>query len=69
MVNISDLDKYYVTYNDVEFTDFSVDINSNSSYNFSFLDLENSWKEFSAGDKGLQIIHGGESCDVDGNCD
>ena len=31
--------------------------------------LENSWKEFSAGDKGLQIIHGGESCDVDGNCD
>jgi hypothetical protein len=44
MVNISDLDKYYVTYNDVEFTDFYVDINSNSSYNFSFLDLENSWK-------------------------
>ena len=31
--------------------------------------LESSWKEFSAGDKGLQIIHGGESCDVDGNCD
>ena len=31
--------------------------------------LENPWKEFSAGDKGLQIIHGGESCDVDGNCD
>ncbi len=31
--------------------------------------LENSWKEFSTGDKGLQIIHGGESCDVDGNCD
>ena len=28
--------------------------------------LENSWKEFSAGDKGLQIIHGGESCDVEG---
>ncbi|WHF51651.1 DsbA family oxidoreductase [Chryseobacterium gotjawalense] len=31
--------------------------------------LENSWKEFSAGDKGLQIIYGGESCDIDGNCD
>lgn len=31
--------------------------------------LESSWKEFSAGDKGLQIIHSGESCDVDGNCD
>ena len=31
--------------------------------------LESSWKEFSAGDKGLQIIHTGDSCDVDGNCD
>lgn len=31
--------------------------------------LEKAWTEFSAGDKGFQIIHGGESCDVDGNCD
>lgn len=31
--------------------------------------LEKSWEEFSAGDKGLQIISRGESCDVDGNCD
>lgn len=31
--------------------------------------LESSWKEFSAGDKGLQIIYSGESCDIDGNCD
>ncbi len=30
--------------------------------------LEKSYEEFSAGDKGLQIIEG-ESCDVDGNCD
>lgn len=44
MVNISDLNKYYAVYSDVEFTDFYVDINSNSSYNFSFVDLENSWK-------------------------
>lgn len=44
MVGISDLNKYYATYSDVEFTDFYVDINSTSSYNFSFVDLENSWK-------------------------
>ncbi len=31
--------------------------------------LEKSWKEFSDGDKGLKILHGGESCDTDGNCD
>nr|WP_027376521.1 DsbA family oxidoreductase [Kaistella palustris] len=31
--------------------------------------LEKSWQEFSAGDKGLKIIHSGDSCDVDGNCD
>lgn len=31
--------------------------------------LEKSWEEFSAGDQGLKIIHSGESCDVDGNCD
>ena len=31
--------------------------------------LEKSWEEFSKGDQGLKIIHGGESCDVDGNCD
>lgn len=31
--------------------------------------LEKSWQEFSAGDQGLQIIHKGESCDTDGNCD
>lgn len=29
--------------------------------------LEKSWEEFSAGDKGLQIIEG-QSCDTDGNC-
>lgn len=35
-----------------------------------FLEVLNaSWKEFSAGDKGLQIISQGESCDTDGNCD
>ena len=31
--------------------------------------LEKSWEEFSEGDHGLKIIHGGESCDVEGNCD
>ena len=31
--------------------------------------LEKSWEEFSAGDQSLKIIHSGESCDVDGNCD
>ncbi len=31
--------------------------------------LEKSWEEFSKGDQGLKIIHSGESCDVDGNCD
>ena len=31
--------------------------------------LEKSWEEFSQGDQGLKIIHSGESCDVDGNCD
>lgn len=31
--------------------------------------LEKSYSEFSAGDKGLQIIAQGESCDTDGNCD
>lgn len=30
--------------------------------------LEKSYEEFSAGDKGLQLIEG-DSCDVDGNCD
>ena len=30
--------------------------------------LEKSYEEFSAGDKGLQLIQG-DSCDVDGNCD
>lgn len=35
-----------------------------------FLEVLNaSWNEFSAGDKGLQIISQGESCDTDGNCD
>lgn len=29
--------------------------------------LEKTWNEFSAGDKGLQIIEG-DACDVDGNC-
>ena len=31
--------------------------------------LTKSFEEFSAGDKGLQIISQGESCDTDGNCD
>jgi predicted DsbA family dithiol-disulfide isomerase len=31
--------------------------------------LEKSWDEFSAGDNGLKIIHSGESCDIEGNCD
>ena len=31
--------------------------------------LEKAWSEFQEGDKGLQIIRGGESCDVEGNCD
>ena len=31
--------------------------------------LNTSFEEFSAGDKGLQIISQGESCDTDGNCD
>lgn len=31
--------------------------------------LEKSWEEFSAGDAGLKIIHSGESCDTEGNCD
>lgn len=31
--------------------------------------LEKSWEEFSGGDHGLKIIHSGESCDVEGNCD
>ncbi|MGZ5197047.1 MAG: DsbA family oxidoreductase [Kaistella sp.] len=36
----------------------------------NFLEVLNtSWKEFSAGDKGLQIISQGESCDTEGNCD
>lgn len=30
--------------------------------------LEKSFAEFSAGDKGLQIINNGDQCDVDGNC-
>ena len=30
--------------------------------------LNKSFEEFSAGDKGLQIISQGESCDTDGNC-
>jgi len=30
--------------------------------------LTKSYEEFSAGDKGLQIISSGESCDADGNC-
>lgn len=30
--------------------------------------LTKSYEEFSAGDKGLQIISSGESCDSDGNC-
>ena len=31
--------------------------------------LNQSFEEFSAGDKGLRIISQGESCDTDGNCD
>ena len=31
--------------------------------------LEKTWEEFSSGDKGLQLINSGESCDIDGNCD
>lgn len=31
--------------------------------------LNKSFEEFSAGDKGLQIISQGERCDVEGNCD
>lgn len=30
--------------------------------------LEKSWKEFSNGDKGLQLINTGDSCEIDGNC-
>lgn len=31
--------------------------------------LEKSWEEFSGGDRGLKIVHSGESCDIEGNCD
>ena len=31
--------------------------------------LEKTWEEFSNGDKGLQLINSGDSCDIDGNCD
>ena len=31
--------------------------------------LEKTWEEFSSGDKGLQLINSGESCDINGNCD
>jgi len=31
--------------------------------------LEKSWQEFAEGDKGLKIIHEGDNCDIDGNCD
>ena len=31
--------------------------------------LEKTWEEFSSGDKGLQLINSGDSCDIDGNCD
>ncbi len=31
--------------------------------------LEKSYKEFSEGDKGLQILGNSSTCDVDGNCD
>lgn len=31
--------------------------------------LEKSWEEFSKGDQGLKIIHSGESCDIEGNCE
>ena len=30
--------------------------------------LEKTWEEFSNGDKGLQLINSGDSCDIDGNC-
>lgn len=30
--------------------------------------LEKTWEEFSNGDKGLQLINKGDSCDIDGNC-
>lgn len=30
--------------------------------------LEKTWEEFSSGDKGLQLINSGDSCDIDGNC-
>ncbi|GAB1357873.1 DsbA family oxidoreductase [Cloacibacterium normanense] len=30
--------------------------------------LEKTWTEFSNGDKGLQLINSGDSCDIDGNC-
>lgn len=30
--------------------------------------LEKTYQEFSAGDKGLQILENGESCDINGNC-
>ncbi len=31
--------------------------------------LEKSYSEFAQGDKGLQILNSGESCDVDGSCE
>ena len=31
--------------------------------------LEKTWTEFSNGDKGLQLINSGDSCDIDGKCD
>ena len=31
--------------------------------------LEKSWEEYSAGDQGLKILHSGESCDTEGNCE
>ncbi len=30
--------------------------------------LEKTWEEFSNGDKDLQLINSGDSCDIDGNC-
>ena len=30
--------------------------------------LEKTWTEFSNGDKGLQLINSGDSCNIDGNC-
>lgn len=30
--------------------------------------LEKTWEEFSSGDKSLQLINSGDSCDIDGNC-